>query len=66
MYKHEIIVEDAEAPRDIGSQVCGKVLIAIPKPRDVTSVEVVFQGYVGTIISDGDDSSYTYKEILFE
>ena len=66
MYKHEIIVEDAEAPRDIGSQVCGKVLISIPKPRDVTSVEVVFQGYVRTTISGSNNSSYTYKEILFE
>ena len=65
MSKHEIIVENPDAPRDVGDQVCGQVLITLPKPKDVTSVEVVFLGKVETCISSGDDK-YFYREIIFE
>lgn len=65
MFKHEVIVENPDAPRDVGDKVCGKVLITLSCPKDVTSVEVVFLGFVYTSISSGDNE-YSYKEVFFE
>ena len=65
MSKHEVIVENVEVPRSYGDQVCGQILITLPKPKDVTSVEVVFSGIVETNIH-GDDVSYHFLEVLFE
>ena len=65
MLEHEVIVEDPDAPRDIGDQVCGQTLIALSCPKDVTSVEVVFSGFVETRIPRGKQTKY-YKEVFFE
>ena len=66
MYKHEVIIDDTETSCDGGNQVCGKVLITIPKPRDVTSVEVVFKGCVKTIISGRNGLRYTSSGYLLK